>query len=788
MRWIVRILKWLALAVVLLIVAAVGWSYYVLHSSRPVLEGELSLAGLRQSVSIDRDSAGVAVIHAVDRQDAAFATGFLHAQERYFQMDIARRVGAGELAVLFGDNILPIDRNLRRHRLRQVAEQALRTLPDDQRQVLNSYVTGVNAGLAELSHAPLEYTATGSQPAPWTAADSLLVIMNMYVLLQDFNGEQDYARHVLYQSLPREVADFLAAEGNPEWDAPLVGAPLSLPALPPAEIFSLRGRPATAFIDSSERAWISGSNAWAMSGDFTADGAAIIANDMHLGFFLPNTFYRVQIELEQSSVRLAGVTLPGVPAMIAGSNGHIAWGFTNSAGDWSDIVLLEDFDADSRTYRSAAGRVALRTVTEQIQINGADPEQFEIELTPWGPVYQPEQSDDHYALQWVAHHPASVNLGLLRLEQARTVEQALSVAPEIGIPQQNILVGDRQGAIGWTIAGPIPNRAAGNGSRPSLSSQPGLAWSGWLPAGQYPRVANPADGRLWTANARVVDGEDLEKIGHGYYVLGARAAQIRDGLYALERASEQAMLAIQMDHRAVFLQRWANLLENTVESADRGNRRLDELSVVLADWDNTAASDSAAYPFIRRFRERVFDHVFAPYVSLMWEYYPQFELEKMGDQYEGPLWQLVSTRPEHLLPSRFASWDELLLTSLDQSLKDVSDGGSPAKVRWGDSNQLSMRHPMSAFIPGFAWLFDMPAVPLDGDRHMPLAQRSEHGPVQRMVVRPGAEEMGFMTMPGGQAGNPHAPYYGAGQQAWLDGAPSALLAGEVRYRLRLTPP
>lgn len=786
MRQVLRILKWLGVLLLLVIVAAVGWSFYVLNNSQPILEGEIVLQGLRQPVTIDRDSSGVPVISAADRRDAAYATGFLHAQERFFQMDIARRVGAGELAVLFGDNILPIDRNLRRHRLRRSAEQALSNLPADQRRLLDNYVIGVNAGLKQLNKAPLEYTVLGAEPLPWTATDSLLVIMNMYVLLQDFNGEQDYARHVLYHVLPGTVADFLSAEGNSDWDAPLQGTALALPAMPGPGDISLREQPPTAFIESRERAWISGSNAWAMSGAHTADGAAIIANDMHLGFFLPNTFYRIQMQISASSMRLTGVSLPGIPTLVAGSNGHIAWGFTNSAGDWSDTVLLEDYDPESRTYQSADGRSSVETVTESIEINGDDPEAFEIEVTPWGPVYQPEQSQDHYAIRWVAQEPEAVNLGLLRLEQARTVSQALDAAPAIGIPQQNIMVGDAQGSIGWSIAGRIPVRTSGDGRLPLDSSQAGPVWSGWLSAADYPRIENPPDGRLWTANARVVDGPDLDKIGHGYYVLGARARQIRDSLHTLDTADEQAMLAIQMDHRALFLQRWHGLMQTALANGNVDDE-LDQLAQILAGWDGAASRDSVAYPYVRRFRERVFDHVFAPYVSMLREYYPQFELEQMGDQYEGPLWALLNERPLHLLPARFASWDELLQTALQQSARDVADGGSLDSVSWGEQNRLSMRHPMSAFIPGFAWLFDMPADELDGDRHMPLALRPEHGPVQRMVVRPGSEQAGLLSIPGGQASNPRVPYYGSGQQAWLEGAPVPLLAGESQYQLRLTP-
>lgn len=787
MRRVLRILKWLVLAVVVAIAATIGWGYHVLRASQPRLSGELAVPGLDAAVNIARDQAGIPVVAAASRRDAAFATGFLHAQERFFQMDLARRIGAGELAELFGDNVLPIDRDFRRHRLRQVAEQAVAALPEAQRAVLTAYVDGVNAGLNDLGRAPLEYAVTRTTPRPWAAADTMLVILNMFILLQDRNGEQEFARHVLYQRFPREVADFLAVAGDPDWDAPLAGDPVAATPLPSSTLFSLREQPASAPLTSRERAPISGSNAWAMSGTFTANGAAIVANDMHLGFSVPNTFYRVQLQWGEadSARRLVGVTLPGVPALVAGSNGDIAWGLTNSAGDFSDIVLLEDYAADRGTFRSAQGNAAVTPVVERILVKGDADEAFAISMTPWGPVHTADAGRSHYAVRWVAHDAAAVNLGLLALEEARSSAAALALGPTIGIPAQNLIVGDRAGAIGWTIAGRLPLREHGDGIAPARSSTTGPLWSGWQAAADYPQILNPGSGRLWTANARVVDGAGFRAIGLGYYALGARARQIRDRLFEMTAASESGMLAVQMDHRALFLRRWQTLLGQVVAAGTPAQQQA--LTPLLADWDGTAARGSAAYPYIRGFRERVRDRVFTPYVAMARELYPEFELDQISDQYEAPLWQLVSARPPHLLPAQYRDWDELLQSALTATLSDLEHGGGPGKATWGSFSRLQMHHPMSAFIPGFAPLYDMPSAPLDGDVHMPLAQIADHGPVQRMAVRPGAEESGYLTMPGGQSAHPLTPYYAAGHEQWIAGAVVPLLAGAPVYQLRLVP-
>ncbi len=791
MRRFLRILKWLAMIVIVLAIVVVGWAFYVLQSSKPTLEGELQFSGLQAPVQIERDAAGVPRVTSSNRLDAAFATGFLHAQERFYQMDLGRRIGAGELAELFGSNVLPLDENIRRHQLRRTAEQALLALPDTHRQILSAYVDGANAGLATLDKAPLEYTITGVEPRPWEAADSLLVILYMFVLLQDSNGDHEYARHALYDSLPEPVAAFLDAGGTRQWDAPINGPAVDEPPIPGADVFSLRDRQATGYIDSHERASISGSNSWAMSGTLTSNGAAIVANDMHLGFYMPSMFYRMELltgtdqDTGQPN-RLAGITLPGLPFLVAGSNGHIAWGLTNSAGDWTDTVLLEAVDEDQTSYQGINGRQPLETVTESIAINGEEPYELEFKVSPWGPVHEVLETGDLYAIQWVAQYPRAVNLGMLELETIRSTGLAMDVAADSGIPAQNIIIGDRDGNIGWTIAGAIPRRLDDNGYFLQRSSEPGAGWSGWLFSWEYPQIYNPENGRLWTANARVVGGEDLEKIGHGYYVLGARAQQIRDRLFDLEQADEAQMLAIQMDHRALFLQRWAELLQQTVAGVS-DNPKLTELGQRVSDWGGLASHNSQAYPYIRGFRDQLLDRAFAPYVEIVRQKYPEFELEQLTDQLEGPLWKLVSEQPAHLLPSEFDDWHQLLLTSLIEATDQLSPGDALSDASWGDSNRLNMRHLMSEFVPGFGGLFDMPAAALNGDRYMPLSQQPDHGPVQRFVVRPGLEQQAILNTPGGQSGNPMTAYYDSAQQAWLEGAATGLLAAETKYRLRLLP-
>jgi penicillin amidase len=312
-----------------------------------------------------------------------------------------------------------------------------------------------------------------------------------------------------------------------------------------------------------------GSNNWAVAGAFTADGGALVANDMHLGLQVPNIWYRAALSWPDAAGerRLAGVTLPGTPTLVAGSTGVVAWGFTNTMGDWNDVVVIEVDPADAGIYRTPDGPRRFEPVTETIAVKGAAAATLDVIGTIWGPIIGRDHRGRPLALRWVAHDPEAVNLELWRIESARTVDEALTIAAGVGIPAQNLVVADRSGRIAWGVMGRIPRRAGFDGRLPGSWADGTRRWDGWLEPAEYPRLVDPPSGRLWTANARVVDGAALALIGDDGYDLGARAGQIRDGLMAIERATVADMLRVQLDDRALFLERWRTLLAGILTDA-----------------------------------------------------------------------------------------------------------------------------------------------------------------------------------------------------------------------------
>ncbi|HBL30010.1 MAG TPA: hypothetical protein DD490_24490 [Acidobacteria bacterium] len=551
-----------------------------------------------------------------------------------------------------------------------------------------------------------------------------------------------------------------------------------------------RARPPFA-VDDAER-MARGSNNWAVAGAHTADGRALLANDMHLGLGVPNTWYRaalVRPDGAGGTTRITGVSLPGAPVIVVGSNGHVAWGFTNSYGDWSDLILLEIDPRDSEAYRTPDGWRRFERTEEVIEVKGGEPVRLPVRTTIWGPVLDQDHRGRLRALAWTAHHPEAVNLTLMEMDGARTLEDALAVAWRSGAPAQNFVAADAAGRIGWTILGQMPRRVGFDGRVPTSWADGTHRWDGWLSPGEVPRVVDPPAGRVWTANTRVVEGDLLAKVGDGGYFLGARARQIRDGLLALDKATPRDLLAVQLDDRALFLAPWHQLLLRTLtpEAVAADPRRRELRHLLETTWTGHASIDSVAFRFVRAWHDRVVEQVLTPITARCEKADARFVPDR--GQAEGPAWELLRTRPPHLLDPAYASWDEALLAEVDALLDRMArDTPGPLADRtWGERNTTRSRHPLSGAIPFLGRWIDMPPRPLPGDADLPRFQRAAFGASERLVVSPGREDEGIFHMPGGQSGHPLSPYYRIGHTAWEEGRPTPFLPGPVEHTLRLVP-
>jgi penicillin amidase len=299
---------------------------------------------------------------------------------------------------------------------------------------------------------------------------------------------------------------------------------------------------------------------------------------------------------------------------------------------------------------------------------------------------------------------------------------------------------------------------------------------------------DPPSGRIWTANSRVVDGERLQKLGFGGYDLGARARQIRDDLLAIDKATPEDMLKVQIDDRALFLARWRDLLLGvlTPERVAQDPHRA-EMRAFVESWGGRASVDSVGYRLVREFRTTLAEQVFESLTAPCKAADPRFRWIRMPF-YEGPLWALVSERPLHLLDPKYKTWEDQLLAAADAVVVALTkDGSRLADQTWGRRNTAVIRHPLSRAVPSLARFLDMPKQPLPGDSNMRRAQGPEKGASERLAVSPGLEAEGLFHMPVGQSGHPLSPNYGDGHEAWVNGQPRPFLPGPPVKVLTLVP-
>jgi penicillin amidase len=793
MRWL-RWLRWTLLVVAGLAVLAVGLLWWAMRQSLPQIEGTASAATLSAEASIERDARGIPVITAASRTDLAFATGYAHAQDRFFQMDLSRRLAAGELSELFGAVALKQDRRTRRFGFRAVAHRVIEAVPAAERAIVEAYTHGVNAGLASLAARPWEYLLLRANPKPWLPEDSVLVVHSMWWQLQYGTLREEIGRRRLERAAAKgsdpeaahDLITFIYA-GHSDWDAPNYSAesPCVQSACTDSARVLTRSFPAQlrfagAADKPAEEAVAPGSNNWAVAGLHTRSGVALVANDMHLDLGVPAVWYPARLRVTGNpAIDVTGVTLPGTPAVAAGSNGQVAWGFTNSYGDF----------ADARWGKCASPEFGVRR--ETIAVKGETSVEVVYRDVGAGVVLDGEDYAEDVAtgecLQaaWLATRTEATNFGLLDLERARGIDDVLAMAPGIGIPGQNMVIGDARGRIAWTLLGRVPRTAGADRLFGALEYRDSI---------DHPRIADPPVGRLWTANQRVVTGElegvlgdDEVDVGAGGYDLGARARQIRDDLLSLAHpATEADMLTIQLDSRALFLARWRDLLLALIDEDAMANApRRREFRALVSEGAIEASADAVGYRLVRTFRGNTLNALWRSLGTGLLG--AKFDERRPG-LFEAAGWRLVSEQPTAIPPPVRGDWRAFLLQRLDATIEDsLKVCSTLAACKYGELDPIAVRHPLSRAIPFLSKLLDMPTLPLSGDHNMPHVQDGSFGASERFAVSPGRERDGYLTLPGGPSGHPLSPFYRSGFDDWANGVPTPFLPGPAAHQLKLEP-
>lgn len=757
-----KVIKRLLLIVVILALGGTAIVYGVLTLSLPTLDGKGRSDAVTQPVKVARDTLGQAVITSATRHDAAYGLGYAHGQDRFFQMDLLRRNAAGELSELFGKAAIALDKKMRFHQLRKRSQAILKTLPEADKQLLKSYAQGVNEGLAQVGYPSFEYLLTGAEQQPWQSEDSLLVIFSMYLDLQTATFERDHALIQIQQQYGAKMVEFLTQPS--QYQAALDGSVLTpytqtIPQLPTQSLAAIKTITANLEV---------GSNNWAVTADLTNTQAAMLSDDMHLSMAVPVIWYRAQLNYTHNNqaYQVTGVSLPGAPAIVVGSNNKIAWGFTNGYIDTADWVALTD---SSKTWQ----------VNEVIALPNGNIETYPLTLSEYGPVKY--INNQPYALSWAAHQPYAVDMQLLQLEQAETVDDALNIASDVGIPVQNLMVVDSQGSAAWKHMGGIPARTALS----ELAINENEYSATWQQNEVIrPFVKNPQSGRLWTGNSRVVSAEDNARFGNGGYALGARATQIRDRLFEKQQFNEGDFYQLQLDNQARFLTPWHSLL---LEQLKQQPEHYANYINALDNWQQCACPTSVGYTLVKTYRDELINILFSSIEASLNQ--QDGTLSYVKRDLEPAVWQLIKAQPTSWVNPQFANWEQQLQGAFEQTLTQLTAkfGNNMQNWQWGKVNELTIEHPFAKQIPILSKLLNMPTAPGFGDSYMPAVQKRGFGASQRFIAQPGHLESAILTVPGGQSGHPLSEFYRAGFDEYVEGKHTPLLPQTFMHQIEIVP-
>ena len=701
MRKLVRWLTWGVFGLVALIVVVAAGGYWWLLQALPRVDGEIIVDGLDAPVTMVRDEHGIPHIEARRFEDALFAQGFAHAQDRLWQMEFQRRLGAGRLAEVVGEGAVNIDRFMRLLGLYDLAEIGQQHLSAESRAWLDAYAAGVNAFLEQRSGPlPPEFLILGhSDIEPWRPADSIVWI-KMMALDLSLNWRRELLRARLANQLSREqIADL--------WPTYPDDAPITLAAL----TRDLDLEALASVLPPGPEPGI-GSNAWVVSGEFSKSGAPLLANDPHLGLRSPGTWYLAH--LKAPDLELIGAGLPGVPGLVLGHNGEIAWGMTNTGPDSQDLFIEKIDPDDPGRYLTPDGSKAFSTRVEVINIKDGEPVTFTARTTRHGPVISDlvgnaaETLDDGQVLAFawtaLAEDDTSIET-LFRMTEARDWQSFLEAGRGHGAPQQNVFYADRKGHIGFMAPGRVPIRKKGDGLWPVPGWSGDYDWIGMLDFDDLPRAFDPAEGRLLNGNNRIVP-DDYPHFITAIWEPPYRATRI-EALLDGRMHDIESFAGIQLDQFSLLADDLLPFMLDMTPSSVQGAKAADE----LRSWDRVMDAEKAE-PLIfvawyRAFTRLAYADELGPLFYAYWNLRPQF-VERILKK--TPIWCDDQTT------GRIETCADILSTALDLALADLEEryGADRTTWRWGEPHQARMKHEILDGIPLLERVFTI-GEPTGGD-------------------------------------------------------------------------
>ena len=804
-RW-PRILLWSGCGFLVLLalapLAAVLWLRSAAKGALPQLDGDVHLAGLSAPVIVRRDRHGVPHIDAATQDDLFIAQGYVTAQDRLCQMDASRRNANGELAEVMGPALIQHDKTERVLQIRLTAQRFYANLSADDRRRFDDYARGVNLFIAQCEQSntlPVEFRLLHYRPQAWTGADSISVGLSMVQTLDTHIATKlARARVVAKLNNPALEAD-LYPVGS--WrDRPPTGIRVDLsepqPLPPPSKNSDdddddentesrLLGQP-----DCDGCA--AGSNNWVIAGSHTASGKPLLSNDMHLTLREPDTWYMADLYSSGShgtpGFHAAGVTLPGLPFVIAGHNEHVAWGFTALYGDTQDLYI-EKLDGKGNYEGLDAQWHPLTVDHEVIHVRGGKDVVLDVQSTAHGPLLNPllAASDPPTALKWTLYDPTLDTLPIYEMNTASNWTEFSAALAQWCWPTQNVVYADDQGHIAYQAIGRIPLRPAGIADVPIHDGA--HEWQGYIPYDAMPNAFDPFSGFLATANARVTTDKSPYPLS-GEWGDPYRIERIYKSLDGRDNLKPADMLVVQTDIYSEVDQemghRFAYAIDHTPGPEGNGDARMRQAADLMRSWDGRLTIDSAAASVVTETRAALWPMILEP------------KLGKLADDYH---WgeatfaeeEIVMHAKPEWLPSGYKDWNALLTAAVRKGMRDGRAPLDVAHWAYGRWHVVDIEHPFAAFLPLIARVAGTGPQPQSGDGTTVKQVGRDFGPSQRFTMDWSNIDGSTENIVLGESSNPLSPYFRDQWNDWYNGTTFALpftpaaVAAQTTHTLHLLP-
>ncbi|WP_420236729.1 penicillin acylase family protein [Telmatobacter bradus] len=822
-RWAKR-LGWFVAGLVA--VAAVGygtlalWLHAAASAALPQLDGEAMLAGLSTPVRVLRDGHGVPHIEAATQTDLFTAQGYVTAQDRLWQMDLMRRAAGGNLAEILGKSMLEHDKASRVLLFRPTAQRIYANLPADERQRVDAYARGVNFFIAQHANTlPAEFRLLGYRPEPWTGVDSISIGLLVVQMLDTHWPTKLAHEHVTNRLQDKSLLDDLYPVGS--WrDRPPTGLPHDAnrplqPTLHPAghdknDEIDEDDEPAQAKLTFPAEllpglkavlnlpacsGCIPGSNNWVVSGQHTASGHPLLANDMHLGLTVPNIWYMA--DLQAPGYHAAGVSLPGMPYIIEGHNEHVAWGITALMGDAQDLYI-EKLDGKGNFQRNDASWQPLRVSHEVIKVRGSHAVLLDVQSTDHGPLLNPilPKEKRPLALKWTIYDAHLNSMPVYRVNTAANWQQFTAALADWCWPTLNIVYADDAGHIGYHAVGRIPIHSAANDlPLPLAAKNRREEWGGfdagsrqallYVPFDSMPSSFDPPSGFLATANARVTTDSSKYPIAREW-VEPYRVERIYKSLEGRDGLTPADMLAVQTDVYSEFDQEMGQRIAYAIDHSTNDDPRLHQAAKLLRAWDGRLSTDSAAASIITQTRMALWPMLLEPKLGKDWSSYEWGESNFAMEE-------IVMHAKAAWLPKKYKNWDELLTAAVRLGLQDGHAPSDLRRWRYGNWHVVDLEHPLAKMLPLIGPTAGTGALPLSGDTTTVKQVGRAFGPSQRFTMDWSNVDGSTENIVLGQSGNPLSPHFRDQWNTYYSGTTFALpftdaaVARQTRHTLVLKP-